>query len=264
MRTLLAIPVYNEQRYVEAVLGEVRRYPDDMLVIDDGSTDDTPLLLARQPVEVIRHAANRGYGRSMVDAFRWAMCYRYDWLITMDCDLQHEPASLPIFHEAIQLDEADVISGSRYMDSEHDDDQPPADRRTINATMTAMINDRLGLTITDAFCGFKAYRVSAVSKLSFDEAGYAFPLQFWVQAAAHGLRISEVPIRLIYNDPNRSFGGPLDDADHREAHYKRVFAAELAKFPDKFSVPCACQVGVEHDQGTEITPEDVTANVVAR
>jgi len=264
MRTLLAIPVYNEQRYVEAVLGEVRRYADDVLVIDDGSTDDTPLLLARQPVEVIRHAINRGYGRSMVDAFRWAMCYQYDWLITMDCDLQHEPASLPVFHGAIQLDDADVISGSRYMDRENNGDQPPVDRRAINATMTAMVNDRLGLSITDAFCGFKAYRVSAVSKLSFDEPGYAFPLQFWVQAAAHGLRVSEVPIRLIYNDPNRSFGGPLDDADHRVAHYKRVFAAELAKFPGKFGVPCACQGDATHDQTAEITSEDVAANVTAR
>ena len=198
MRTLLAIPVYNEQRYVEAVLSEVHRYADDVLVIDDGSTDDTPLLLARQPVEVIRHAINRGYGRSMVDAFRWAMCYRYDWLITMDCDLQHEPASLPVFHEAIQLDDADVISGSRYMDSENDGDQPPADRRAINATMTAMVNDRLGLTITDAFCGFKAYRVSAVNKLSFDEAGYAFPLQFWVQAAAQGLASAQFNLGAMY------------------------------------------------------------------
>ena len=240
MRTLVAIPVYNEQQYVQGVLKEVQRYAQDILVIDDGSTDDTPLLLARQPVEVIRHAHNRGYGRTMVDAFRWACCYRYDWLVTMDCDYQHEPASLPDFFEAARRDDADVISGSRYLGGGSGDDRPPPDRRRINTTMTQMINDRLGLGITDAFCGFKAYRVCAVADLSFDEPGYAFPLQFWVQAAVHGLRVAEVPISLIYNDPNRSFGGPLDDAQHRLAHYRQVFDAELAKFPGRFGAPCGC------------------------
>lgn len=246
MRTLLAIPVYNEQKYVTKVLTEVRRYAEDILVIDDGSMDETPLLLARQPVEVIRHARNRGYGQSMIDAFRWAQCqcYCYDWLITMDCDEQHQPASLPDFYAAIarsdaarargEASAADVISGSRYLDPVMAQDAPPPDRRKINATVTEMINDRLGLGLTDGFCGFKAYRVAALRKLELSERGYAFPLQFWVQAAAKGLRIEEVPIRLIYNDPNRSFGGPLNVADQRLAHYREVFERELAKFPDRF------------------------------
>jgi len=236
MRTLIAIPVYNEQKYVASVLQEVHRYADDILVIDDGSSDDTPLLLARQRVEVIRHSVNRGYGRCIRDAFRWAACYGYDWLITMDCDLQHEPASLPVFEAAIESDQTDVVSGSRYTHEDYDEDLPPADRRSINATMTTLINQTLGLAITDAFCGFKAYRVSTLKKLLFDESGYAFPLQFWVQAAASGLRVMEVPIRLIYHDPNRTFGGSLDDAGHRLAHYKQVFAAELEKFPNRFGV----------------------------
>jgi dolichol-phosphate mannosyltransferase len=238
MKTLVAIPVYNEQQYVRSVLEQVRRFADDVLVIDDGSTDDTPLLLARQPVEVIRHAVNRGYGRSIRDAFRWSSCYGYEWLITMDCDEQHEPASLPQFYRAIERNEADVISGSRYLDHALCGDQPPPDRRAINTTMTKLINARLGLAITDAFCGFKAYRVATLKGLAFDEPGYAFPLQFWVQAAAHDRRIVEVPIRLIYKDANRSFGGPLADADKRLAHYLHVFDKEAAKFPQRFGDVC--------------------------
>lgn len=233
MRTLVAIPVFNEERYVSRVLDEVRRYADDILVIDDGSTDQTPNLLARQPVDVIHHAYNRGYGRSLMDAFRWASCYGFDWLITMDCDEQHEPASLPSFYEAIRRDNADIISGSRYLHLRrgggHDGDDAPADRRAINQTITQLINETLRLSLTDAFCGYKAYRVAALPELSLDEPGYAFPLQFWVRAAAKGLRISEIPVRLIYNDPNRSFGGPLDDAAHRLAHYREVFERELRR-----------------------------------
>lgn len=264
MRTLVAIPVFNEQKYVDSVLQEVRRYAQDILVIDDGSTDDTPLLVARQPVEVIRHAVNRGYGRCMRDAFRWAACYEYDWLITMDCDLQHEPASLPVFEAAIRANDTDLVSGSRYVQTGHDQDLPPADRRSINATMTTMINATLGLQITDAFCGFKAYRVSAVRSLRFDEPGYAFPLQFWVQAAAHDLRVNEVPVRLIYHDPNRSFGGQLDDAENRLMHYQRVFSCELSKFPERFDVVCACST--DSASGSEIpaaSSKDVSQNSAA-
>ncbi|MFM1831970.1 MAG: hypothetical protein RLZZ461_286 [Planctomycetota bacterium] len=228
-RVLLAIPVYNEARYVDRVLTEVRRRIDDVLVIDDGSTDDTPRRLAAHPVEVIRHATNRGYGRSMQDMMRWARFDGFDWLVTMDCDEQHEPAAIPSFLEAIRRDDLDVISGSRYLDPEGRVDAPPPDRRRINGMLTEELNHRLGLTLTDAFCGFKAYRVGALADLDLDIDGYDFPMQFWVQAVAAGLRIGEIPVRLIYNDPSRSFGGPLDDAGNRLAVYRRTFERELRR-----------------------------------
>jgi dolichol-phosphate mannosyltransferase len=223
---LLGLPVYNEQAYVTKVLSEVRQYADCVLVIDDGSTDDTPLLLARQPVEVIRHAENRGYGRSMQDMLRWAKFDGFDWLITMDCDEQHEPAAIPRFIDAIERGTSDVISGSRYLRSGPaemvNDDSPPEDRRAINATITAELNCRLGLALTDAFCGFKAYRVSACERLRLSVDGYDFPMQFWVQAAARKLTIEELPVRLIYHDPSRTFGGPLNDPTSRLGHYRRT------------------------------------------
>lgn len=232
---LVAIPVYNEQKHVERVLELVLQYaprPAEVLVIDDGSTDATPSLLARFPVEVIRHARNRGYGRSMQDAFRWAAVDGFDWVITMDCDEQHEPAAIPRFVNAIDQAGArgvDVISGSRYLVREIDSDNPPPDRRAINAQITEELNDRLGLNLTDAFCGFKAYRVAAVRRLRLNVDGYAFPMQFWVQAVAAQLRITEIPIKLIYNDLNRSFGGPLDDPQVRLDHYRCVLHKELTR-----------------------------------
>jgi len=243
MRTLIAIPVYNEEQYVGRVLEEVLRYTHDVLILDDGSTDRTPTILAEKPVDFIRHTRNRGYGRTIRDAFRWVQCYGYDWLITMDCDEQHEPASLSAFFEAIERDDADVISGSRYLNDCRCGDPPPEDRRAINQTVTGWVNDCLGLEITDAFCGFKAYRVSRLKELKLTVDGYAIPLQFWVQAAAHGQRVVEVPIRLIYNDPNRSFGGPLDDAEKRLSHYRQVFNEELAKYPERFTVNCTGRAG---------------------
>jgi glycosyltransferase involved in cell wall biosynthesis len=233
MRILIAIPTYNEERYVLRVLRRVREHARHILVIDDGSTDSTPCLLPREPVEVIRHAENRGYGRSLQDAFRWACVDRFDWVITMDCDEQHEPEAIPLFVEAIRADTHDVISGSRYLKDFGDNDSPPASRRAINAAVTQEINDRLGLGITDAFCGFKAYRTGAVARLPFDVDGYAFPMQFWVQAAASRLRIREIPVRLIYNDPTRTFGGPLNEDGARLRHYREVLHRELERCADR-------------------------------
>ena len=160
MRTLVAIPVYNEARYVRAVLGRVLAHAPDVLVIDDGSTDATPRLLPEFPVEILRHAKNRGYGKSLRDAFRHAIAEDFDWLITMDCDEQHEPAAIPAFLEEATRDRSDVISGSRYLSAAASDDAAPPDRRVINATITDEINARLfpapARPITDAFCGFKA------------------------------------------------------------------------------------------------------------
>ncbi len=229
-RILLAIPVYNEQQYLNDVLDEVSQYIDDVLVIDDGSSDDSKVILAkRKNICVISHPENRGYGQTIIDGFHFAMGSGYDWIITMDCDLQHEPAQIPDFIEAIKKDDADIISGSRYMPESLKTDSPPEDRREINHQITAWINEKFQLNITDAFCGFKAHRVESVEQMKLGEAGYAVPLEFWVEVAVNRLRVTEIPIKLIYNDPNRHFGGELDDPKTRLAHYKEVFDKTLQR-----------------------------------
>lgn len=236
MRLLIAIPVYNERKYLSTVLAKVRQYHPEILVIDDGSTDGTGQLLAdmaaRSDIHLIRHPINRGYGQSLIDAFRFADCRGYDWVITMDCDEQHEPEMIPEFIRHIETDEWDLVSGSRYLENRLDGDLPPGDRRAINATITATLNELFGWQLTDSFCGFKAHRVSAMRRLHLTETGYAFPLQLWPQAYEAGLRITEIPVRLIYNDPTRHFGGLLDDAAIRLQHYKDVLAAELKRIGD--------------------------------
>ena len=116
----------------------------------------------------------------------------------------------------------DIVSGSRYLRRFPGDSDPPEVRRRINQTITEELNRRLGLNLTDAFCGFKVYRVSALAKIELSETGYAMPLELWAQAARLGLRIVELPVPLIYLDEKRSFGGALDDADTRLAVYRKV------------------------------------------
>ena len=228
MRYLIAIPVYNEEAYLPGVLRAVRRQAGDILVIDDGSTDRTAQLLAEeQDVFRLTQLENRGYGQSLINAFRFAASRGYDWVVTMDCDEQHEPRAIPAFLEAMKADDADVISGSRYLIDHPKDDPPPPERRDVNRRITAVLCETLGLRLTDSFCGFKAQRVSAMNRLRLTEPGYAFPLQFWAQCVQAGLRIREIPVRRIYRDRSRQFGGTLDDPDARLRHYIEVLHAEL-------------------------------------
>jgi glycosyltransferase involved in cell wall biosynthesis len=230
MQLLIAIPVHNEEKYLLDVLRQVRQYHDHILVVDDGSTDRTPELLATvQGVNVLRHEVNQGYGGSLIDAFGWADERGYDWVITMDCDRQHEPQRIPDFIREIRTDQWDIISGSRYLAPDRGDDLPPQDRRSINATITCIINDLFETTLTDSFCGFKAHRVGPTVGLRLTEKGYAFPMQLWPRAIAAGLRITETPVRLIYNDPSRHFGGGLDDPGDRMTHYLEVLGEEVKR-----------------------------------
>ncbi|MHB1033968.1 MAG: glycosyltransferase family 2 protein [Pirellulales bacterium] len=224
---LTALPVYNEATHVTGVLDEVLRYSPEVLVVDDGSTDGTSdLLAARHDIHLLRHPQNRGYGAALRTAFDFAIRGNYETIVTIDCDGQHEPRRIPRFVKA--AGRADIVSGSRYLMRFTGDGAPPEARRRINRLVTAELNRRLGLNLTDAFCGFKAYRVEALAKLTLTDHGYAMPLELWVQAVHHGLSVVELPVPLVYLDEARSFGGSLDDAQTRLAYYRSVIDRSLA------------------------------------
>jgi dolichol-phosphate mannosyltransferase len=226
MRLLTAIPVHNEEATLEGVLTEVLKYAADVLVIDDGSTDRTPVLLGSFPtVRTIRHPRNLGYGAGLRSAFQATIEGEYDGVVTLDCDGQHEPKRIPEISS--RLVDCDIVSGSRYLQVFDPDQKPPEQRRRINVEVTRWLNECLGLSLTDAFCGFKSYRTTALKQLNITENGYAMPIQLWVQAVARGLSIVEVPVPLIYLDESRAFGGALDDAEYRLQHYRKVFQNAL-------------------------------------
>ncbi|MEM9589111.1 MAG: glycosyltransferase family 2 protein, partial [Planctomycetota bacterium] len=192
-RWLAALPVYNEAKTVDGILDRVLQYNDHVLVVDDGSSDGTSeRLRQRQDVHVIHHPINRGYGAALQTAFQFTIAEGYSGVVTLDCDGQHQPKRIPRFIEAASA--ADIVSGSRYLKRYEGDSEPPAQRMFINRKITAELNRRLELNLTDAFCGFKAYRAEAIEQMKITDPGYAMPLQLWVEAVAAGLRIIEIPV----------------------------------------------------------------------
>lgn len=230
MRYLTALPVYNEEKYLDEVLPRVAKYAGDVLVVDDGSTDATPAILSRRTdVRTVRHAKNMGYGAALVTAFQETVRGGYDALVTIDCDGQHEPQLIPGLIEELGKKTADIVSGSRYLDTYDPNQPPPEDRRRINMTVLSWLRNELNLNLTDAFCGFKAYRASILDSFRIHDLGYAMPLEVWVQAARANLRIVEMAVPLIYLDASRSFGGSLDDSEYRLRHYRKVFDDALSR-----------------------------------
>jgi dolichol-phosphate mannosyltransferase len=223
----IILPVYNEMPTLPAVLDALLRFENGHIVlVDDGSTDDTPSIARRYPLKtIIRHPHNMGYGRSLMDGFQYAIENGYKACITLDADAQHEPRNIPCFLD--KLKSCDIVSGSRYLDPAlMRQGTPPPDRLEINRMITQKINAVTGYHLTDSFCGFKAYRVDGLKKLRLNEDSYGFPIQVWLQAAKAGLTVTECAVPLIYRDHSRNFNNQFAGREERLAYYLRVLDRE--------------------------------------
>jgi dolichol-phosphate mannosyltransferase len=231
-KNIVLIPVYNEEKHLQGLLQHLRAvYSGDVLFVDDGSVDCSPCMLKEiesPNTRVIMQPENRGYGATLLRGFKEVCDAGYDHVITMDSDGQHRPDWIPDFFKAIE--NWDIVSGSRYKEEFTNNGEAPKDRRAINHQITELINSFTGYNITDSFGGFKAYKTSALRQLKLDDTGYAMPLQLWVQAKHFKLTVTELPISRIYDDPNRKFGGELDNPEIRLKLYLDTIEKERAKW----------------------------------
>ncbi len=236
--SLILIPIYNEQEYIFNVLRGVRKYsPEDLLVINDGSTDESREIVEeiascaklKGKVIIINHPKNEGYGKSLIDGINFTQDNNYQYLLTLDCDEQHEPELIPQFFEEIKKGKFEIISGSRYLSFQKQIDLPPEDRYIINRKITGLINEITSYGLTDSFCGFKVYRMEGLKKLELTEKGYGLPLQLWIQAYKNNLTVKELPVSMIYKDKDRTFGNYLDDPKKRLDYYQKIIDSEVKK-----------------------------------
>lgn len=147
-KILIGLPVYNESDYLEEILHDVHRYAQNILVVDDGSTDGTNEKLEHLPwINIITHDRNKGYGKSLIDIFVYAETHNFQWVITMDCDHQHKASCLTKFYKSIQKNHADIISGSRYLSKDFCKSDIPKERYEINQYITKLLTGKISIRV---------------------------------------------------------------------------------------------------------------------
>jgi len=211
---LLLIPCFNEEENIENILEHLRyvkqnlqkrsEFNLEILIINDGSTDRTMQILEKNNQDsifiILNYKENKGYGYSLINGFKYAKEMKFSWIISFDMDGQHEPKYLYKFIELILENPPEqIISGSRYKISDLFWQNPWKDRFLVNAIITGILNT-VGLSITDAFCGLKAYECNAINDLELKINGYEIPIEIWIKSMKKGYKIAEKEVPLIYKD----------------------------------------------------------------
>ncbi len=196
-RLLIVIPAFNEEQNIADVILKAKAFSPEVLVYDDGSIDKTADIAEENGAIVIRNSRNRGYGRALNTLFQTAIIMKADYVITLDSDGQHDPAQIPRLLQPLIENKADIVIGSRFLNSD-DKLNVPKYRSLGIKTITKFTKVASYGNITDSQSGFRAYTANALSKLRLYEDGMAVSTEILLKADEQNLRVVEVPVTVRY------------------------------------------------------------------
>ncbi len=200
MTVIAFIPAYNEATRLGAVVTHARGQVEEIVVIDDGSTDNTVAVAEQTGARVLRHPQNRGKGAAIVTGLDYFGRSNAEFAVFLDADGQHDPEEIPKFIEAARAMSADVVIGTRMTETQ----RMPLVRKLTNQ-FTSWITSRLARqTIPDSQCGFRLIRRSVLPHLRLSSRHFETETEMLIQAGRAGHKIVNVPIRTIYGDPARA------------------------------------------------------------
>lgn len=219
-RIIAVIPAYNEEGFIGKVVSRARRYVDEVIVVDDGSTDNTAGVARVAGARVIKHKTNQGAGKATKTAFEAAKRSRADIVVSLDGDAQHNPDEIPRLLAPILNKEAELVIGSRFLQPRLQ--QMPRYRKFGIDVITFLYNLGSGVRVSDSQCCFRAHTRRLIEALNITEAGFGFSVQVLIQARKNGFTITEVPISSIYhahgstaNPVTHGLGVAFDVIKHR-------------------------------------------------
>ena len=220
---LVAIPAFNEDRFIGSVVHAVFLEGFRCVVVDDGSTDRTVEIAEAAGAFVVRHEQNRGKGTALNSAFEVARSDGAAFLVAMDGDWQHDPRDIRTLLEPLRAGTAQVVSGSRFMVAGQG--RIPAVRGVGLRAMTIASNVASGAQLTDSQTGFHAYSREAINTFHFRSGGFSVESEVQFLSRRERLRHIEVPIGARYVDPPKRnvFGQGLQVLDgmiRLVAHYR--------------------------------------------
>lgn len=213
MRVLCAIPCLNEEVAIGSVVLRARRHVQEVLVVDDGSADNTEEVARLAGATVLRHKENRGKGEAYRTLWAHARVHGFDALVVLDGDGQHDPDEIPLL--LAKLQDADMVIGARWGESTEMPLWRKVGKRVLDYG-TAMASESgkgggEGPKLTDSQSGFRAYSRKALEAIEPRQAGFSVESQMLIDAHAAGLRIGETRIHCRY-DVDSSTQGPIRHA----------------------------------------------------
>lgn len=202
MKTIALIPAYNEDRCIADVIARTRPFVDEVLVVDDGSSDRTGEAASAQGATVVCHVINRGLGAAIGTGFAAALKRGADVVVTLDADGQHDPSEIPSFLEAIELG-ADFVIGSRMLTRL---DGMPWHRQMATHAGNLVTLVLFGARVTDSQSGYRAFTRDAIRRIDIKTNRMEVSSELISEANRLGLALSEVPIKAIYTEYSLSKG----------------------------------------------------------
>lgn len=206
MKTCVIIPTYNESGEIARLVKEIKLQNLDVLVIDDGSSDNTAQLAENNGAAVLRNRINQGKGASLIKGFDYALRGDYDTVITMDGDGQHLPQDILFFLRLAEYSDSAIIIGNRMKNSKN----MPFSRLMTNRFMSWFLSRLSRQKIPDTQCGFRLIKKEVLKKLNLTTHKYETESEILIKGARLGFKIESVPIKTVYSNEKSQINPFID------------------------------------------------------
>jgi glycosyltransferase involved in cell wall biosynthesis len=206
IHTIVAMPAFNEEKYIAKTIVGAKKYADAVLVVDDGSYDDTVEIARALGAIVVQHRENQGYGGALKTIFNTTRKLGAEELVILDADGQHNPGDIPKLLDGLKSGN-DVVIGSRFVEGM--DSYIPRYRKIgmkVLDTATQFAGD---IKVTDSQSGFRAYGRRAIEAIRLNGNGMSAGSEILVQIGRHNLKVAETPIKVRYDIEETSSQNPL-------------------------------------------------------
>lgn len=204
MRTLnccVIIPTYNNQQTIVQVIQDVLEYAHDVIVVNDGATDSTPLLLKQfeGKVDIVSYSPNRGKGIALRTGIKRAQERNFRYAITIDSDGQHFADDIPLFLQKIEEEPDSLIVGARNLHQEN----MPKKNTFGNKFSNFWFQFQTGINLPDTQSGYRLYPIQKIKNTRYFTSKYEFEIEVMVKAAWRGIRVNSIPIKVFYAEGDK-------------------------------------------------------------
>jgi polyprenyl-phospho-N-acetylgalactosaminyl synthase len=207
LKICLIIPAFNEAHIVKKVLEELVFLKYSIILVDDGSDDDTFHIASEYPITLLRHRINLGQGAALETGMEAARRMNADFVVHFDADGQHDPADVEQLLVPLQTEEADIVFGSRFLTREPTGISWP--RKMILKTARWVNYFFTGILLTDAHNGLRALNKKALSMIHFQQPGMAHASEILYAVKNNSLRYKEIPVHIRYTPYSKKKGQGL-------------------------------------------------------